>query len=139
MPRDEELRELFTQSALKWSRGAVEKPNSSSSSEVEMEKVELPVRGVALRDLLRQRMGSDVSPSPPSSGNEGAVVELRDTSGTGSEVDMEKVGLPVRGAALRELVCEHMASISSPSPPSSLEEGAAPGIGKHLGVRVCSK
>ena len=113
--------------------GAVEvlSDTSGSGSEVDMDKVELPVRGLALQDLVCHRMGSDDSPSPLSSGNEGVVEELSVTCGSRSEVDMDKVEMPVRGAALRKLVCERMASVSSPSLPSSLEDCTTQGEGKN--------
>ena len=81
----------------------------------------------ALRLLIRQRMGSDDSPTPPSSGKEGP---LEISSGSGSEIQQ----LPVSRAALRELLREQMGSEVSTSPPSSVEADAAPGKGKHLGV-----
>ena len=43
---------------------------------------------------------------------------------------MDKVELSVRGAAQQELVRERMASVSAPSLPSSVEEGAAHGEAK---------
>ena len=76
-------------------------------------------KGDELRLLVQQRMGSDDLPSPPSNGRE----VLSDTSGSGSEVDMEKVELPVRGFALRDLVRQRMGSDDSPCSPSSCNEG----------------
>ena len=69
-------------------------------------------RGDELRKLVRQRIGSDDSPSPPSSGKEGAVEEP--SSSSRSEVDMEKVELPVRGVPLRDFLCQRMGSDDSP-------------------------
>ena len=80
---------------------------SASGSEDKSGRATFP-SGDELRELVRQRIGSDASPSPPSSGKEGVVEEP--SSSSRSEVDMEKVELPVRGVALRDLLRQRMGS-----------------------------